>query len=104
MNIVNITVQDEIEALVIKAKKGDSSAANSIYKSFDKFIYKSAMSDCFKSYDQDTLMQTGNESVVTALKLYKLGDSVPFIPYAMIAIAKGFRNLPPGKMLLSTNL
>ena len=104
MNIVNITAQDEIEALVIKAKKGDSSAANYIYKSFDKFIYKSAMSNRFKGYDQDTLMQTGNESVITALNMYKLGDSVPFIPYAMIAIAKGFRNLPPGKRLLSISL
>ena len=103
MNTVKIPEQDELENLVIKAKEGDSSAANTIYKAFNKYIYKTAMSDCFKGYSLENLMKLGNESIATALKLYKLGDSDSFIPYAARAINKGFRRLIRGNVL-RTNL
>lgn len=93
MNKIEMKTQKEIQDLVKRAKDGDVLALEEVYKTFRGFIYKTSFAIYLKNYEQEDLVQIANESIAKALKMYKLEDGRPFLPYVITAIKKNYNNL-----------
>ena len=93
MYINEIKTQSEIQELVIKREKGDTSAEEEIYKSISRFIYKHAKKVFLRNIDFEDAVQVGNYTIAKALDVYKLEDGRPFLPYVLVAIQKNYSNL-----------
>lgn len=82
----------EIEILVKEAQMGNKDSMEKLMKSFENYIYKSAMTIYVSGYDQDDLMQIGYMTVMRAVEKYDITKS-NFVNYVTLAITNNFRCL-----------
>lgn len=80
----------ELEALLKKAKNGESSAVKEICIRFNGMIINMCRSFYIKGYTMEDMIQEGRLSLIKAVGSYDLSSEYPFASYARSAILKNF--------------
>ena len=80
----------EIEACVIRAKKGNREELLKILEQFKPYIYKTALGFNIKNHDIYDLLQIGYVALINVVAKYRIGSNT-FSSYAYNAIINEFR-------------
>lgn len=81
---------NEIEACVIRAKRGNEEDLLKILEQYKAFIFKTALAFNIKGYDTYDLAQIGYITLINAVTKYKIGSHT-FSSYAYTAIKNEFK-------------
>jgi RNA polymerase sporulation-specific sigma factor len=94
---------NEIEACVIRAKRGSQEDLVKILEQYKPFIFKTAKAFNIKAYDNYDLAQIGYITLINAVLKYKIGSHT-FSSYAYNAIKNEFKYTARGNLKFSQEL